>query len=135
MERLYRSRDEKIIFGVCGGLSRYFNVDVTLVRLIFIVGVLLKGITLLIYIILALITPEEKAETVEAETTETPAVPAIQETERRQKLLAYGLILVGIVLFVQEMMPFWLSDSQLLAVLLVLIGAALLLKRKEPERT
>ncbi|MFP4559572.1 MAG: PspC domain-containing protein, partial [Archaeoglobaceae archaeon] len=65
MERLYRSRDEKIIFGVCGGLSRYFNVDVTLVRLIFIVGVLLKGITLLIYIILALITPEEKAETVE----------------------------------------------------------------------
>lgn len=121
MERLYRSREDKIIFGVCGGLSRYFNVDVTLVRLVFVVGVLLKGITLLIYVVLALITPEEE---VEAETATTEAL----ETERRQRLLAYGLILVGIFLFVQEMMPFWISGSQLLAVILVLIGIALLLK-------
>ncbi|MFO7966162.1 MAG: hypothetical protein R6U44_00990 [Archaeoglobaceae archaeon] len=45
------------------------------------------------------------------------------------------MILVGVFLFIQEMMPFWLSDSQLLAVLLVLIGAALLLRRREPEQT
>ncbi len=140
MERLYRSRDDKIIFGVCSGLSKYFNVDVTLLRLIFVVGVLLKGVTLLIYIILALITPEEKAEAAEAETaatittTATTTSDVTSETERRQKLLAYGLILVGVFLFIQETMPFWLTDSQLLAVLLVLIGAALLLRRRDADQ-
>lgn len=79
--------------------------------------------------LLALITSEEeeKVEPFEAEVGRSVA-PAV---ERRQRLLAYGLILVGVFLFVQEMIPFWLSDSQLLAVILVLIGAALLLKRKE----
>lgn len=103
-------------------------------------GVLLKGVTLLIYIILALITPEEKAEAAEAETaatittTATTTSDVTSETERRQKLLAYGLILVGVFLFIQETMPFWLTDSQLLAVLLVLIGAALLLRRRDADQ-
>ncbi|MFO7966161.1 MAG: PspC domain-containing protein [Archaeoglobaceae archaeon] len=83
MERLYRSRDDKIIFGVCGGLSKYFNVDVTLLRLIFVVGVLLKGVTLLIYIILALITPEEKGEAAEAETNDTQLQQPQQQQQHR----------------------------------------------------
>lgn len=58
--RLYRSRSDRMLGGVCGGLSEYFNIDPTIVRLAFVAGTLLGGPGLLIYIILWLITPEER---------------------------------------------------------------------------
>lgn len=58
-KRLYRSRTNRSIAGVCGGLGEYFNVDPTLVRLLFVVFALAGGPGLLAYIILWLIMPEE----------------------------------------------------------------------------
>jgi phage shock protein C len=55
--RLYRSRDEKMIGGVCGGLAEYFNVDPTLVRLIWVIITLIGGAGVLLYIVLWLIMP------------------------------------------------------------------------------
>lgn len=57
--RLFRSRTNRSIAGVCGGLGEYFNVDPTLVRLLFVVFALAGGPGLLVYIILWLIMPEE----------------------------------------------------------------------------
>ena len=74
-KKLYRSRTDKMIAGVCGGLGKYFNIDPTLVRLIFVVLLLLGvGSGLLIYIILMVIMPEEPALDVPpaAPTSETP---------------------------------------------------------------
>ncbi len=56
--RLYRSRTDRQLAGVCGGLGEYFGVDPTIVRLIFIVLALAGGPGLLLYIILALVIPE-----------------------------------------------------------------------------
>lgn len=58
-KRLYRSRTERRISGVCGGLAAYFNVDPTVVRLLFVLGLLLVGGTFWAYIILMLVIPEE----------------------------------------------------------------------------
>lgn len=58
-KRLYRSSDQKMFLGVCGGLGEYFEVDPTLVRIIFAVGTLAGGVTLLLYAILAAIMPSE----------------------------------------------------------------------------
>ncbi len=52
-----RDINNKIIFGVCAGLSEYYNVDVVIMRVIFLIGFLFMGITLVIYLILALIMP------------------------------------------------------------------------------
>ncbi len=60
--KLYRSRTEKIIGGVCGGLAEYFDLDVTLVRLIFIVLLFTPLHGLLLYLILWIITPPAPAE-------------------------------------------------------------------------
>lgn len=60
-KKLYRNTDEKKIAGVCSGLSEYFNIDVTLIRIIFIVAVCLYGSTLWIYIILWIVVPEAKS--------------------------------------------------------------------------
>ncbi len=58
-KRLYRSQDERMVAGVCGGISEYLNVDPTLIRLIFAALALTSGGTwLLIYLVTAIIMPE-----------------------------------------------------------------------------
>lgn len=59
-ERLYRSRDDRMIAGVAGGMSRRFNLDPSLVRVAWVVLVpLTGGIAVLAYFALAIIVPEE----------------------------------------------------------------------------
>ncbi len=58
-KRLYRSRSDRQIAGVCGGLAQYFEVDPTIVRLAFIALALMGGPGLIIYIILAFVIQEE----------------------------------------------------------------------------
>lgn len=58
-KKLYRSRSERKIAGVCGGLGNYFRVDPFLIRLIFILFFFAGGSALLIYIIMWLLVPLE----------------------------------------------------------------------------
>lgn len=58
-KRLYRSRTNRTIFGVCGGLGEYFGIDPILIRLAFILLFLFFGTGVLAYLILWLIMPEE----------------------------------------------------------------------------
>lgn len=57
-KRLTRSITDKKVAGVCGGLAEYFNVDSTLVRLIFVLATLMGGPGLLLYIVLWVVMPE-----------------------------------------------------------------------------
>lgn len=68
-KRLTRSRDKKIA-GVCAGIADYFNLDPTLVRVVFLVGTFLtNGAFLLAYIVLSVVMPREKASTSEERIT------------------------------------------------------------------
>lgn len=58
-KKLYRSRTERRVAGVCGGLGAYFKVDPFLIRLIFIVFFLAGGAALLVYLIMWLLVPLE----------------------------------------------------------------------------
>ena len=57
-KRLVRSSSDRKIAGVCGGIAEYFNVDPTVVRLLWVVLSCVGGSGLLAYIIAALIIPE-----------------------------------------------------------------------------
>ena len=59
IRRLYRSRTQRMIGGVCGGLGEYFDIDPTLVRLLFVVTALAGGPGLLAYIIMLIVVPSE----------------------------------------------------------------------------
>ncbi len=59
-KRLTKSKTDRKLFGVCGGLGEYFGIDPTLVRLAFVLLTLFNGIGLALYIILAIIMPSEK---------------------------------------------------------------------------
>jgi phage shock protein PspC (stress-responsive transcriptional regulator) len=68
-KRLYRSRKGQMVAGVCSGLAEYFNVDVTLVRLIWaVVSVFTLGIGVAAYLAAWIILPEEGEDTSIAET-------------------------------------------------------------------
>jgi phage shock protein C len=58
-ERLYRSRKNRILGGVCSGLANYFKIDPVLIRVLFVLFVIFKGFGVLLYIILWIIMPEE----------------------------------------------------------------------------
>ncbi|MBI5474497.1 MAG: PspC domain-containing protein [Ignavibacteriae bacterium] len=58
--RLYRSLLDKKLFGVCGGIASYFNIDSTIVRILFVVGVFVSsGFFIIVYILLAIVIPKE----------------------------------------------------------------------------
>ncbi|MBE0685629.1 MAG: PspC domain-containing protein [Anaerolineaceae bacterium] len=60
-KKLFRSKKERMIGGVCGGLGNYLNIDPTIVRLIFVLSfVLLFQSTFWIYLLLLIIVPEEQ---------------------------------------------------------------------------
>lgn len=56
---LARSRADKMIGGVCGGLGAYFGIDATIVRLVFVLAVL-SGLSPFIYLILWIVMPQEQ---------------------------------------------------------------------------
>lgn len=71
-KQLYRSRQNRMIGGVCGGLGEYFGIDPTLVRVLVVVGSLLgfAGAFLLGYLILLIVVPNEPGQAI------TPIEPA-----------------------------------------------------------
>jgi phage shock protein PspC (stress-responsive transcriptional regulator) len=56
-KKLYRSRNDRMISGVCAGIGEYFGVDPTLVRLAFVLMALLGGPGIILYFILWIIIP------------------------------------------------------------------------------
>jgi len=61
-KKLYRSRKDRMLGGVCGGIAQYFNVDPTIVRLIWAFITLAWGVGLVAYLVAWLIIPEEPQE-------------------------------------------------------------------------
>jgi phage shock protein C len=61
-EKLYRSRTNRQVAGVCGGLAERFNVDVTLMRVLFVVLAIFGGAGVVLYIAMWIIVPEQPPE-------------------------------------------------------------------------
>ena len=57
-KKLYKSRVNKVLCGVCGGIGEYFNIDPTIVRLLFVILTLGACSGIILYIIAAIIMPE-----------------------------------------------------------------------------
>lgn len=60
--KLTRSRDQRMLTGVCGGLAKHLHSDPTLVRLVFVLLALFTGVGLFIYLAMAVLIPEEGKE-------------------------------------------------------------------------
>lgn len=58
-KKLYRSKDERMIWGICGGLAKHFDIDPTIIRVIAVATLFFGGGGILIYIILRFLIPLE----------------------------------------------------------------------------
>lgn len=59
IKRLYRSRKDRMIGGVCGGLGAYLDIDPTVIRLLFVLLAFAGGPGLLAYLVMLILVPEE----------------------------------------------------------------------------
>jgi phage shock protein C len=96
MKRLYKSRKNKAIAGVCGGIAEYFNVDPVLVRLIAVLFLLTGGAALIAYIIGMIILPKEPWET----PVDGASIPVENEATpgQTEDLSHVGSLIAGVIL-------------------------------------
>ena len=64
-KKLYRSNTDKKMAGVCGGVAKFFGIDATIIRLIWALAILFVGSGLLLYIVCALVIPEEPVDVID----------------------------------------------------------------------
>ena len=84
-KRLYKSRKNKMVGGVCGGLAEYFNMDPTIVRIIAALLCLLKGAGLIVYIIACLVMPYDDEEGFEDDTENLKSANINPEDEKKSE--------------------------------------------------
>lgn len=61
-KKLYKSRDNKVIDGVCGGFAEFFGIDATIIRVVWAILILCFGAGLAAYIVCAIIMPRKPME-------------------------------------------------------------------------
>ncbi len=79
-KRLYRSRSDRMIWGVCGGLAKYFDMDPTIIRIIAVLLIFAGGSGILAYIILAIVVPSEGSAAAEPKDTIQENLAEMKET-------------------------------------------------------
>lgn len=151
--RLYRSRHDCMIGGVCSGLGKYLGIDATFVRLFFILLGLGNGIGVLLYFLLWFIVPLEGQK--RSENLGENVLQGSQEIAERARamgddlremvyrpnpkagiIIGAALIILGVIYLVDNLhLPYlrWLNFDVVWPVLLILGGVALLLRRLKDE--
>ena len=133
-KHLYRSREDSILMGVCGGLGTYLEVDSNAIRLAFVLLSAWNGLGVLLYLATVLIVPEEPLR----EPAQVPPAPTRHEDEgevRRVRMLAWLLILAGVYLLLRAHPLFRpVAQDSVFPVILILAGAVLLIQRARPPR-
>ena len=134
-KKLYRSRTDRMIGGVCGGLAEYFEIDSTLVRLIAIALTLAGGSGVLAYVIFWFVVPQKALA--QSVTDSDPANTTAPEpddaviNEKNTGIILAGVILLvlGFIFLVGNFISFaWLSFHKLWPLVLIMVGIFILLR-------
>nr|WP_269206195.1 PspC domain-containing protein [Capillibacterium thermochitinicola] len=115
---MYRSRKDRVIAGVAGGLADYFNVDVTVIRLLWLLSLSFGGG--LVYLIACFIIPEENDNWDRTEVQESP-----EDDEQRWRRGGIILIVLGLFFLWRALFP-WPRFRDLLPFFLIILGIIML---------
>ena len=148
--KITKSKTDKVIDGVCGGLAEYFGIDSLLVRLAFVALMFINGIGVILYIILAIIMPtaekldQSPKETIQENVQEMGerikeagqefgnTISKKTEEKHSNRAFWFGilLILIGIIFLLKNFNFIRWFDSDLIwPLIIILIGVWLLIKR------
>lgn len=149
-KHLVRSRTDRVIAGVCGGLAAYFAIDATIIRLLFVFVAFAGGSSVLVYILLWIFMPNEGQESLPLESHERwqqfgSEVKAEAQSVAgefrgngtgsaslgdRRTLIAIIIVLFGALLLVKQFAPFAWLHMDLFWPLAVIVVGILILKRR-----
>lgn len=129
MNKLYRSRTDRMISGVAGGLAQYLRIDSTLVRLGFVLLAFADGFGLLLYLLMWFVVPENTDESSEDAVELLP----LQENPMAIKVVGGTLVIFGALAFIDNLNFSWLDWLRMdtLWPLFLIAGGVLLLRRRE----
>ena len=130
-KKLYKSSNNKVFAGVCGGIGEYFSIDPVIIRLLWVAFILMAGTGLIAYIIAAFIIPQNPAyvpierthvrtdegfddeDLTEEEIKERQRIEARKNTRSALYTLGIVLIVFGIIIFLRSHIP-WIQRKHFL---------------------
>lgn len=137
IKKFYRSRTDRVIWGVCGGLADYFKIDSVLVRIIFILLAISSGFGVLLYVILALVIPTEPGEKKGTEKVKELADELSQSAKhlageinkdqhRTRNILGLIILFIGVSLLLQQAFSLYINWALIYPFLVIILGIYLI---------
>jgi phage shock protein C len=142
MKKLYRSRENKVLAGVCGGIGEYFEIDPVIVRLIWIVLTMIWGFGFFLYIIAIFLIPLEPKEIKIQDVSTSPQESKkdyrhLEDSDRNIviTLIALFFIVLGIMVVIGIVVPstyvFRNIIKGILGVTMIIIGIYLVFRSRK----
>ena len=134
--KVYRNQDDELVAGVCSGLAEYFEIDATLIRIIFIVLGISGGSGILIYLILWLLIPRKDKIKIEKEIEGKAEIIAKKikkevKTEKRSgNFFGMILVIIGGALLIEEVAPKFINWDYFWPVTLMTLGFYLIFRKR-----
>lgn len=121
-KKLYRSRTDRMVAGICGGIANYFNIDPVIVRVIWLLAIF-GGAGIIIYIIAWIIIPENTVSESQEKMVESGLIA--KSNKRTSELFGYLLIILGGVLLIEKIYPWWQVEKYW-PVLIIILGLVII---------
>lgn len=135
-KKLYKSANDKVLAGVCGGIGEYFAVDSVIIRLLWVVFTLMGGAGLIAYIIAAIIMPANPSysDLTESYTrTEESGYNGERRSSSGSGAMILGVILVvfGVFVLVKDFIPYipWIPRDFIPAAILIGLGIFFIVRK------
>ncbi|VVB74712.1 PspC domain protein [Candidatus Tiddalikarchaeum anstoanum] len=122
-KKLYRSRKDKIIFGVCGGIAEYLGIDSTLIRILAVILLLSGSWFVVLYILLGIIIPENPNEKEQ---------PAKGDMKNKYLILGGAFVAIGVILLLNNYNI--INWNNTWPILLIALGVYLLWQNQIKEK-
>src|SRR5689334_12798244 len=127
--RLYKSRRNRFIDGICGGIAEYFQVDPTIVRLLWVLVTLLGGSGIILYIVGMIVIPVNPEHVLSPQPAGIPGMPP-PGNGRADKRRFFGILVMlsGVFFLIvnlgwfEDFSWWWFSRTVMLPVFMIILG-------------
>lgn len=131
-KKLYRSNNDRVFAGVCGGLGEYFAVDTVVIRLLWVVFTVMGGAGLIAYIIAAIIVPlnpvSGNIDGMHPGSAQQNGPEYKSNNGRSSMIFGIFLLIFGGFVLVKNFLP-WISGDVFLAAFLILLGVFFIVRK------
>ena len=144
--KIYRSRTDRLLFGVCGGIAEYYGIESLWVRIVFIFLGITGAIGFILYMALVVLMPlnpigsrktddlQARADQVRERVKDLADELKVNNIERRRNLLGLVIVAVGVIAFLNELFPnFWMGWKVLWPIIIILIGFSFISDARSPR--